>query len=527
MAPQFTLPRLLKGASSLARTVAAAFGPHGHPVIIETADGRSITTRSGLAIAETIRLGDEAENAAVVLMAQAARKTEEDTGGGASTTILLAEAILRESIDCILNGADLLKVRQGLLLASKALCDNLNRLSKSCSDEATITRIATVAANGDAKLGQLIAHASVIARDAVVLEGGTTLDDELTIAQGLQFESDCIDEYFNGGETQIDLGSPYIALADTVISNPTSLTSLLKAVAQFSRPLLMIATDIEIPSLRGLMMLLANNRRSAPKLLVVKPLAIGQQRQYWLEGLAVMIGGSVISNNTGFSIEEAGLNVLGTARSVWVTRKHTTLIGGGGSKRTIGAKIVELRREIEKAPSQPEKDGLRQSLAVLTGSVAMIRLGGATFLEMKEREVLAENALASTRACDEGVLPGGGAALLLARTAITDLHDHDSDRAGGMRAMLRAAEEPLRRIVETAGGTPQIAVDRITGNNHDNYGYNAVTGVFGDMKEMGILDPTRTIRRALENASSVATHIMNMVGSTACAGLMQEFEVNN
>jgi chaperonin GroEL len=526
MASQFTLTRLLKGASTLAQAVAPAYGPHGHSVIIETVDGRSIKTRSGLAIAETMRLKDVAENTAAGLMVQAARKTEEDAGGGASTTILLAEAMLRESINPILNGADPSKVRQGLLLASKAISNYLNHLSKSCSDETTITRIATVATNGDAKLGQLLAHAFVKTRDTVVLEKGTTLDDESIITQGFQFESDCIDEYFTRGKTQIELESPYIALVDTIISNPNSLTALLRAVAQFSRPLLMIVTDIETQSLMGLMMLLASNRRSAPKLVIVKPLVIGEQRHYWLEGLTTLIGGSVISNNAGLSIESAGLNVLGTARGVWVTRKHTSLIGGGGSKRVIGDKVVKLRREIEKAPSQHEKDGLGQSLAVLTSSVALIRLGGATNLEIKQRKVLAESALALTRACDEGVLPGGGAGLLLGCNVIRNSQDQDPSQAIGIQAVLRAAEKPLRQIVENAGGTPEVVVNRIARNNDGHYGYNAATGEFGDMMEMGILDPTRTIRCALENAVSAASLIMNMVESTYESS-MQELGMNN
>lgn len=500
------LKRLLKGATTLAQAVAAAYGPHGRPVVIGTSDSQPLATRSGLAIAETLKLKDAVENAAAALIIQAARKTQEKAGGGASTTIILAEAILRESIKHILSGADSLNVQRELLHTAIAICDELNRLSKPCLDEATIAQVTTLAANGDPVLGQMIAHAFAAAgHDTVVLEEGAAHNDELKITQGLQFESSCIDEYFTGGATRIKLERPYIAIVDTVISDPASLTSLLKAVAQFSRPLLMIVTDVDTASLKALMMLLANNRRSAPKLVVVKPLAIGEHKHHWLEGLAVMIGGSVIASNTGSPIERAGLNALGTARSVWVTRNHTTLIGGGGSKRAIGAKIGQLRREIKKAASQHEKDGLRQCLTVLSTGVAVISLGGTTDLEIKDRKVLTERVLASASAAfDEGILPGGGVGLLLARNAINYLPDHNSDQAAAIQAMLRAAEEPLRWIVENAGGTPEVVVNRIVRNNDAHCGYNAATGEFGDVVEMGILDPTQTIRCALENATTAA-----------------------
>jgi chaperonin GroEL len=504
------LKRLLKGATTLAQAVAAAYGPHSRQVVIGTSDSQPFATRSGLAIAETIKLKDTVENAAAALIIQAARKTQEKTGGGASTTIILAEAILRESIKDILGGTDPLYVQRGLLGAAKVMSGALSRLSKPCMDELTIARVATLAARGDPVLGQMIAHAFAAAgHDTVVLKEGATHGDELKIIQGLQFESSCIDGYFTGGATRIKLERPYIAIVDTFISDHASLTSLLKAVAQFSRPLLMIVTDVDTASLKALMMLLANNRRSVPKLVVVKPLAMGEHKHHWLEGLAVMIGGNVIAGNTGSPIERAGLNQLGTARSVLVTRSHTTLIGGGGSKRVIGAKIGILRREIEKAASQHEKDGLRQNLTALSTGIAVISLGGTTDLEIKDRKALAERALASASAAfDEGILPGGGVGLLLARNAISDLQDHAPDQAAGIQVILNAVEEPLRRIVENGGGTPEVVVNRITRNNDRHCGYNAATAQFGDVVEMGIVDPTQTIRCALENAAMAAGQLI-------------------
>jgi chaperonin GroEL len=287
----------------------------------------------------------------------------------------------------------------------------------------------------------------------------------------------------------------------------------------------MIAPHVETSSLKAQMILLANNRRTAPKLVIVKPLAIGEHQRHWLEGLAALIGGSVISDDAGSSIEGAGLNELGTARSVWIARNHTTLIGGGGSRRAIGDKVVKLRREIEKTTSQHEKDSLRQYLAVLSTGISVIHISGTTDHGIMERKTLAEGALAATKAaCDEGIVPGAGTAFLLACNAI---RSGDSGQSEGMQAMLRAAEEPLRRIVENAGGKPQVVVDLITRNNKDNYGYNAVTGEFGDMVEMGILDSTRTIQCALENAVSAASLIMNMAASTEYEGTMQELEVGN
>lgn len=503
--------RLLKGARVLVKAVGVTCGPRGRQVVIEGAGGKGHSTRDGITVAESIDLKDTVENAGAALMRDAARRTAEQAGDGTSTTVVLAEAMLSEAIKATWSGSDPGAVRRGLLRATTAMGRELTRLAKPCQDETAVARVATIAANGDAELGALVASALHKAGmdGAVVIQEGARLGDELEVIEGMRFEGGCVDEHFLGGENRVDLETPYVLLADETISNAETLLPLLKTVSEFSRPLLIVA-DVQGHALATLV---ANHHRGTVKLAVVRPPAAGEQRRQVLEDMAALTGGQVAAPDTGTPVEKAGLNMLGSTRTAQVTLKHTTLVGGSGYRRGSGpgwqrgvdARISRLRREIDDAGTEAEADRLRRRLADLCASVSVIRLGAASELEMAERKARAGDALAAARAAlAEGVLPGGGVALLRARQAVGDLPDDDPDEAAGIRAALRAAEAPLCRIVENAGGEPQVVVNRIAGHDNPDFGFNAATGKFGDMPEMEILDPARVVRCALENAASVA-----------------------
>ncbi len=501
--------RIMRGVAVLANAVKVTLGPKARTVMLERAYGAPTVINSGVVVAKEIELKDRFENMGAQMVREVAAKTSEVAGDGTTTAMVLAQAIALEGMKYVAAGMNPMDLKRGIDRATEAVVAELKRLTRPCSGRNEIMQVATLSANSDSSIGEIIANAmEKVGKDGVVtVEDGRGLASELELVEGMQFDRGFLSPYFiNVADKQrCVLEDAYVLLCDKKISAMRELLPLLEKVAQAAKPLLLVAEDVEGESLA---MLVVNSLRGVLKACAVKAPGFGDRRKAMLEDIAVLTGARVVAEELGLTLEHAGLEHLGRARRVEVDKDDTTLIGGAGESGAIEARIAAIRREIEDTKSDYDRDKLQERAAKLAGGVALVKVGAATETEMKERKSRVEDALHATHAAmEEGVLPGGGVALLRARQAISALAGANPDQDAGIKIVLRALEEPLRQIVANAGAEPSVILNRVL-EGTGNFGYNAATGAFGDMVAMGVLDPCKVTRSALQNAASIAGLIL-------------------
>ena len=501
--------RLIRGMNTLADAVRVTLGPKARTVMLEKSWGAPTVINSGVIVAKEIELEDRFENMGAQMVREVAAKTSEVAGDGTTTATLLAAAIVNEGMKYVAAGLNPMDLKRGIDQAVQALIAELGRMAKPCATRTEIAQVGAISANSDASIGEMIAEAmQKVGREGVItVEDGKGLANELEVVEGTQFDRGFLSPYFiNNAEKQsVVLEDPFILLYDKKISAIRELLPLLEQVAKLGKPLLVIAEEAEGEALATLVV---NTLRGVLKACAVKAPGFGDRRKALLEDLAVLTGGSVVAEEAGLSLEKAGPEVLGRAKRVEIDKEHTTIIGGAGEPKAIDARVAQIRREMEDATSDYDKEKLQERAAKLAGGVALIRVGAATETEMKERKSRTEDALHATRAAvEEGILPGGGVALLRARTRLKDLHGDNAEQEAGIQIVKRAVEEPLRQIVANAGEEPAVVVQRVI-DGDGNFGYNAATGQYGDMVAMGVLDPRKVTRTAVQNAASIASLIL-------------------
>jgi chaperonin GroEL len=499
--------RMLIGVNTLADAVKITLGPKGRNVILEKSFGAPRVTKDGVSVAKEIELADKFENMGAQMVKEVASKTADVAGDGTTTATVLAQAMIREGHKSIAAGMNPMDLKRGIEAAVKAAVEELKLISKPCNDSKSIRQVATVSANWSEDVGEILANAmDKVGRDGVItVEEGKSLENELEIVEGMQFDRGYLSPYFvtNQEKMLAELEDPYILLHDKKISNIRDLLPVLEAVAKASRPLLIIAEDIEGEALATLVV---NSLRGILKVTAVKAPGFGDRRKAMLQDMAVLTGATVISEEVGLSLEKAGLGELGSAKRVVVSKDNSTIVDGAGAKADINARIEQLRQQVEEATSDYDREKLQERVAKLSGGVAVIKVGAATEVEMKEKKDLVDDALHATRAAvEEGIVPGGGVALVRAATALLKkgVPTGNEDQAMGVRIALRAMEEPLRQIVANAGSEPSVVVNKVR-EAKGAHGFDAQTGTYGDMLEKGIIDPTKVARSALQNAGSIA-----------------------
>ncbi|MDB6156701.1 MAG: groEL [Gammaproteobacteria bacterium] len=497
--------RMFKGVNVLANAVKATLGPKGRNAVLERSYGAPIITKDGVSVAKEIELKDKFENMGAQMLKEVASNTSDEAGDGTTTATVLAQAIIREGLKAVASGRNPMDIKRGIDKAVLVATDELKRLSKPCKDPKAIAQVGTISANSDESIGKTIADAmEKVGKEGVItVEEGQGLENELEVVEGMQFDRGYLSPYFiNQQQSQTaEFEKPLILLADKKISNIREMLPLLEAVAKAGRPLIVVAEDVEGEALATLVV---NNIRGILKVAAVKSPGFGDRRKAMLEDIATLTGGTVISDELGLSLEKVTINDLGEAKKVVVAKENTTIIDGAGKPADIKARVESIRRQVEEATSDYDKEKLQERVAKLSGGVALIKVGAATEIEMKEKKARVEDALHATRAAiEEGVVPGGGVALIRALKALDKLEGANEDQTVGIRILSRAIEEPLRNIVENAGEDPAVILNQVKAGK-GAYGYNAATGEFGDMLEEGILDPTKVTRLALQNAASVA-----------------------
>ncbi len=497
--------RMFKGVNILANAVKATLGPKGRNAVLEKSFGAPTVTKDGVSVAKEIELKDKFENMGAQMVKEVASNTSDEAGDGTTTATVLAQAIIREGLKAVSSGRNPMDVKRGIDKGVQAAVEELRKLSKPCKDSKAIAQVGTISANSDESIGKTIADAmEKVGKEGVItVEEGSGLDNELEVVEGMQFDRGYLSPYFiNNQQTQTaELEKPLILLADKKISNIRELLPLLEGVAKSGRPLLVIAEDVEGEALATLVV---NNIRGILKVAAVKAPGFGDRRKAMLQDIAVLTGGTVISDEVGLSLEKATLNDLGQAKKIVVEKENSTLIDGNGKAADIKARIESIRQQVEEATSDYDKEKLQERVAKLSGGVAVIKVGAATEIEMKEKKARVEDALHATRAAvEEGVVPGGGVALIRAQKSLDKLEGANEDQQVGIRILSRSIEEPLRQIVDNAGEDAAVVLNRIK-EGKGAFGYNAANGEFGDMLEAGILDPTKVTRLALQNAASVA-----------------------
>jgi chaperonin GroEL len=501
--------RLVKGMNILADAVRVTLGPKARTVVLEKSWGAPTVINSGVAVAKEIELEDRFENMGAQMVREVAAKTSEVAGDGTTTATLLAASIVNEGLKYVASGMNPMDLKRGIDTAVEALVAELARLAKPCATRTEIAQVGAISANNDSSIGDMISEAmEKVGREGVItVEDGKGLANELEVVEGTQFDRGFLSPYFitNAEKQSVVLEDAHILLYDKKISTIRELLPLLEHVAKIGKPLLVIAEEVEGEALATLVV---NKLRGVLHSCAVKAPGFGDRRKAMLEDLAVLTGGTVVAEEAGITLEKADPSVLGRARRVEIDKDDTTIIGGAGERQSIDARVAQIKREIEDATSDYDKEKLQERAAKLAGGVALIRVGAATETEMKERKARTEDALHATRAAvEEGVLPGGGVALLRARVALKGLHGKNADQAAGIRIVERAVEEPLRQIVRNAGEEPAVVVQRVI-DGEGNFGYNAATGEYGDMVAMGVLDPRKVTRAALQNAASIASLIL-------------------
>ncbi len=500
--------RMLAGVNILADAVKATLGPKGRNVVIDKSFGSPRVTKDGVTVAKEIELKDKFENMGAQMVREVASRTADVAGDGTTTATVLAQALIREGHKAIAAGINPMDLKRGIDAAVKAATKELTKLSKPCDDNKAIGQVATVSANWNTDIGEILAEAmEKVGRDGVItVEEGKSLANELEVVEGMQFDRGYISPYFinNQDKMQVELENPYILLFDKKISNIRDLLSVLEAVAKSSRPLLLIAEDIEGEALATLVV---NNLRGILKAAAVKAPGFGDRRKAMLEDIAILSGGTVISEDVGLSLENAGLDQLGSAGRVVITKEDTTIVSGAGQKIDIDARVNQIRVEIEKTTSDYDREKLQERVAKLAGGVAVIKVGAASEIEMKEKKDLVDDALHATRAAvEEGIVPGGGISLVRAADALrkSGLKGANADQQVGINIALRAMEEPFRQIVGNAGVEASVVLQNVRVNDNASYGYNAQSDDYGDMIQLGIIDPTKVTRTALQHAGSIA-----------------------
>ena len=501
--------KMVRGINVLANAVKVTLGPKGRNVVLDRAFGAPTVTKDGVSVAKEIELKDKFENMGACMVREVASKTSDNAGDGTTTATVLAQAIVDEGMKFVAAGMNPMDLKRGIDKAVAAAIEELRKISKPTTTNKEIAQVGAISANSDAEIGDIISEAmDKVGKEGVItVEDGKSLKNELEVVEGMQFDRGYLSPYFiNQPEKQAAvLDNPFILLHDKKISNIRELLPVLEQVAKAARPLVIIAEDIDGEALATLVV---NSIRGILKVVAVKAPGFGDRRAAMLEDIAVLTGGTVISTNVGLTLDKATLEQLGTAKKVEVTKENTTIIDGAGQAEAIENRVRNIRTQIEAATSDYDRVKLQERVAKLAGGVALIKVGAATEVEMKEKKARVEDALHATRAAvEEGIVAGGGVALIRAKQAIRDIKGDNDEQNAGIRIVLRAMEEPLRQIVANAGDEPSVVVNTVA-QGEGNFGYNAQTGEYGDLVEMGVLDPTKVTRTALQNAASVASLIL-------------------
>ncbi|WP_421682252.1 chaperonin GroEL [Stutzerimonas urumqiensis] len=496
--------KMLVGVNVLADAVKATLGPKGRNVVLEKSFGAPTITKDGVSVAKEIELKDRYENMGAQLVKDVASKANDAAGDGTTTATVLAQAIVNEGLKAVAAGMNPMDLKRGIDKATVAIVAELKNLAKPCADSRAIAQVGTISANSDESIGQIIAEAmEKVGKEGVItVEEGSGLENELSVVEGMQFDRGYLSPYFiNKPDTMVaELDNPLLLLVDKKISNIREMLPVLEAVAKAGRPLLIVAEDVEGEALATLVV---NNMRGIVKVAAVKAPGFGDRRKAMLQDIAILTGGTVISEEVGLSLETTTLEHLGNAKRVVLNKENTTIIDGAGQQGDIEARVAQIRKQVEETTSDYDKEKLQERLAKLAGGVAVIKVGAGTEVEMKEKKARVEDALHATRAAvEEGVVPGGGVALVRALQAISELKGANEDQNVGIALLRRAVESPLRQIVANAGGEPSVVVDKVK-QGSGNYGFNAATDEYGDMIEMGILDPAKVTRSALQAAASI------------------------
>ncbi|MEA0969708.1 chaperonin GroEL [Xanthomonas campestris pv. campestris] len=497
--------RMVRGVNVLANAVKATLGPKGRNVVLEKSFGAPTITKDGVSVAKEIELADKFENMGAQMVKEVASRTNDNAGDGTTTATVLAQALIREGAKAVAAGMNPMDLKRGIDQAVKAAVIELKNISKPTTDDKAIAQVGTISANSDESIGNIIAEAmQKVGKEGVItVEEGSGLENELDVVEGMQFDRGYLSPYFiNNQQSQsADLDDPFILLHDKKISNVRDLLPVLEGVAKAGKPLLIVAEEVEGEALATLVV---NTIRGIVKVVAAKAPGFGDRRKAMLEDMAVLTGGTVISEEVGLALEKATIKDLGRAKKVQVSKENTTIIDGAGDSATIEARVGQIKTQIEDTSSDYDREKLQERVAKLAGGVAVIKVGASTEIEMKEKKARVEDALHATRAAvEEGVVPGGGVALVRALVAVGNLTGANEDQTHGIQIALRAMEAPLREIVANAGEEPSVILNKVK-EGTGNYGYNAANGEFGDMVEFGILDPTKVTRSALQNAASIA-----------------------
>jgi chaperonin GroEL len=501
--------RLVKGITTLADAVKVTLGPRARTVVLERAYGAPTVINSGVAVAKEIELADPFENMGAQMAREVAAKTSEVAGDGTTTATLLATAIVREGMKYVAAGMNPMDLKRGIEKAVDAIVAGLKRMAKPCSTRTEIAQVAAISANNDPTIGEIVADAmDKVGKEGVItVEDGSGLATELEVVEGMQFDRGYLSPYFINQPEKMRavLEDVLILVCDRKVSSIADLIPLLEKVAQAGKPLLVIAEEVEGEALATLVV---NSLRGVLKACAVKAPGFGDRRKAMLQDIAILTGGTAIAEEVGLTLEKATLASLGRAKRVEIDKDNTTIIGGAGDPAAIQGRVAQIKRELEEAKSDYDKEKLRERAAKLAGGVAVVKVGAATETEMKERKARTDDALHATRAAvEEGILPGGGVALLRARAGVGPLKGANDDEDCGIKIVLRAVEEPLRQLVANAGVEPSVVLDRVTAGA-GNFGYNVATGEYGDMVAMGVLDPCKVTRTGLQNAASIASLIL-------------------
>ena len=519
--------RMLSGVNVLADAVKATLGPKGRNVVLQKSYGAPRVTKDGVSVAKDIELKDKFANMGAQMLKEVASKTADVAGDGTTTATVLAQAIVREGHKAIATGINPMDLKRGIDAAVTNAVEHLHNLSRPCSDNKSIRQVATVSANWNDDIGEIIAKAMErVGRDGVItVEEGKSLHNELEVVEGMQFDRGYLSPYFvtNTEKMQVELDNPYLLLVDKKVTQIRELLPLLEAVAKAGRPLVIIAEDMEGEALATLVV---NNMRGILKVAAVKAPGFGDRRKAMLQDLAILTKGTVISEDVGLSLEKVELEQLGSAKRVVIGKDNTTVVDGQGDKADIESRVAQLRQEIDKSTSDYDKEKLQERIAKLAGGVAVIKVGAATEVEMKEKKDLVDDSLHATRAAvEEGIVPGGGIALIRAAQAVTkaDLTVANEEQKLGVNIAVRAMEEPFRQIVTNAGLESSVVLSQVR-QNEGTYGFNAQSEQYGDMLDMGILDPTKVTRTALQNAASIAGLMLTTEAMVADAPSKQNAE---
>ena len=501
--------KMVRGINTLANAVKVTLGPKGRNVVLERAFGGPLVTKDGVSVAKEIDLKDKYENMGAQMVREVASKTNDNAGDGTTTATVLAQAIVDEGMKYVAAGMNPMDLKRGIDKAVAAAIEELKKISKPTTTTKEVAQVGAISANSDQEIGDIISQAmDKVGKEGVItIEDGKSLNNELEVVEGMQFDRGYLSPYFiNTPERQVAvLDNPFILLHDKKISNIRELLPVLEQVAKASRPLLIIAEDVDGEALATLVV---NSIRGILKVVAVKAPGFGDRRKAMLEDIAILTGGTVISSDLALSLDKATVEQLGSAKRVEVSKENTTIIDGAGDPKAIEGRVINIRQQIDAASSDYDREKLQERVAKLAGGVALVKVGAATEVGMKEKKARVEDALHATRAAvEEGIVAGGGTALIRAKQAIKDLKGDNDEQNAGIRIVLRAMEEPMRQIVANSGAEPSVVVNNVA-QGQGNYGYNAQTGEYGDMVAMGVLDPTKVTRTALQNAASVAGLIL-------------------